>query len=343
MTSLQRLFKKDQPTVPAYDSGNGSVSSTSSLSSVDSQSNLSQERIISSNNVPNSNNSTKSQNKNESSTVDAKDSPASHGINTEEEMLESNKDILMNDKQIINPGKTKHPEIVTNAQESRNPALNNVNHEQEKTDVNKSWRTRLKPGITIDKPLSSDLLDPKPVNKVIGKFETPGNDCGNDSRSTVKIELTNKTPVRYESTNQIKVKLKSSNEKQTAAVENVETASSCENHARNELHHKGHNDNRAPELPQFVKEMIDSKAFPGDSVRFDVEYIGNPQPEVVWYFEEDVISESPRHIIQCTDSGTCSLIVKNVNEDDDGEYFCKIVNSSGEEMCSAELIVYGAI
>ena len=275
-------------------------------------------------------------------------SPALLGINTEEQVpeMDTNRFRYDLDIQTTNPGITKHSETVTNAQESRNSALKNVKSEEAKTDMSQSWRTKLKPGNSSEKSNPSTMLDPKPVNKLIGKFEIVGNkteNCGNENESITKIELTNRTPVRYESTNQIKVKLKSSNEIQTGAVNNVETASSCENHTRNELHHKGHNDIQAPESPHFVKEMIDSKAFPGDSVRFDVECAGDPRPEVLWYFEEDIISESPRHKIQSTDSGTRSLIIKDVNEDDDGEYFCKIVNSLDEQMCSAELIVYGAI
>lgn len=332
MTSLQRIFKKDLPTVPVYDSGNGSVSSSSSVSSVDSQSTLSST----------SNNSIKS--KNEISAVN-NNSAALLGINTEEQIPKkgTNRSIV-DEKQVTYPGIT-NSEVVTNAQELRNSALNNVNSDQAKTEFDQSWRTKLKPSNTSENN-EITLADPKPVNKVIGKLETAKNETenlGNESKSIAKVELAERTPVRYESTNQIKVKLKSSNEIQTDAVKNVETASSCENHTRNELHHKGHNDSHAPESPHFIKEMVDSKAFPGDSVRFDVECTGHPQPEVLWYFEDDIISESPRHIIQSTNSGTRSLIIKDVNEEDDGEYFCKIVNSSDEEMCSAELIVYGAI
>ena len=273
-----------------------------------------------------------------------KNGPALSSLNTEERIPEIDTNRLQDyDKQLTNPGNTDRNETVTNAQESRNSALN-VNSEQDKTDIQQSWRTNLKPANTSEKHQST-IGDAKPLNKLIGKFEATNNNdtCGNDNKSMVKMELSNRTPSKCESTNQIKVKLKSSNETQTHSVKNIEPASSSENHTRNELHQKGHNDIQDPEPPHFVKEMIDSKAFPGDSVRFDVECAGEPRPEVLWFFEEDIISESPRHIIQSTDSGTHSLIIKDVNEDDDGEYFCKIVNTSDDLMCSAELIVYGAI
>lgn len=327
MTSLQRIFKKDPPNIAAYDSGNGSVSSTSSMSSLDSQTNSSHKQVNPSDNV-----------------LDiAKDSfmnqsesniPAFEDINTEGKISQESKH-----------GMTKH-ETGLNSEELNHSALDFVTKEDEKIDSSTTLKIKSKPNKTFNKSLPYNVTNPRAVNQLIGKFETACNETENfkkDSKSIAKIELTSRTPARFESTNQIKVKLKSSSELHCTAMKIDETASSCENHDRNELHHSNHNDSRDSESPHFVKEMIDSKAFQGDSVRFDVEFKGNPGPEVVWYFEDDLVSESPRHVIQSLDSGTCSLIIKDVNEDDDGEYICKIVNSTGEETCSAELIVYGAI
>jgi hypothetical protein len=102
-------------------------------------------------------------------------------------------------------------------------------------------------------------------------------------------------------------------------------------------------DSRTKHLPVFKKEMVDSKAFPGDVVRFDVEFIADKNTNVSWYFEDELLIEDENHCVQQSGNGVCSLIIKNVCEDDDGEYMCKIMNSSGEETCSAELIVYGAL
>ncbi|KAL4216907.1 hypothetical protein ACF0H5_023367 [Mactra antiquata] len=101
--------------------------------------------------------------------------------------------------------------------------------------------------------------------------------------------------------------------------------------------------NRTKVGPKFCKEMVDSKAFPGDVVRFDVEFNGDKSTSAAWYFEDEVLHEDGRHSIQTSGDRTCSLIIKDVCEDDDGEYSCKITNQSGEDVCSAELIVYGAL
>lgn len=101
--------------------------------------------------------------------------------------------------------------------------------------------------------------------------------------------------------------------------------------------------NIAQGLSLFIKGMRNCKAFAGDVIRFDVTVSGELQPKITWFFEDDIILESPRHIIQHGEGGEYSLIIKNVNEDDDGEYSCKAENQHGEEICYAELIVYGAI
>lgn len=92
---------------------------------------------------------------------------------------------------------------------------------------------------------------------------------------------------------------------------------------------------------EFTKEMVDSKAFPGDAVRFDVEFKADANFSITWFFEDDVVAEDNRHNIQKSEKGS-SLIIKDVCEDDDGEYSCRISNMNSEETCSAELIVYGA-
>lgn len=97
----------------------------------------------------------------------------------------------------------------------------------------------------------------------------------------------------------------------------------------------------APAPPSFVKEMVDCSAFPGDVVRFDVRVTGQPAPKLHWSLEEDEVEADARHIVELGENGLCSLIVRHVTEDDEGEYSCRAVNSQGEAMCSAELSVYG--
>ena len=361
ITSLQRLFKKDPSNISSCDSGNGSVSSsTSSVSSSDSQSNLIQDHDNNTLSVPRLlppvQRKTEAHISRASDTEDtdiksnpgiSKQAHISRASDTEETDIKRNPGISnqahisrVSDKEETdikrNPGISNHLNNGPISQESNDSA----NDENRRTCVSSIWKTKLKPpAIVVEKPAPSIVNNSKPINQLIGKFETT-------KPKTEKLS-DNRTVPKTATSSQIKVRLKQPNDNlktEKTAPFSEKTASSCENCDKNQNTQKSHiNDDYTRELPHFVKEMVDSKAFPGDSVRFDVEFKGRPEAEVTWYFEEDTVLESPRHVIQCLDSGTCSLIIKDVSEDDDGEYFCKIVNSLGEDTCSAELIVYGAI
>ena len=338
ITSLQRLFKKDPSNISSCDSGNGSVSSsTSSVSSSDSQSNLIQDHDNNTLSVPRM--LPPVQRKTEAhisraSDMEETDITRNPGISNQAHISRASDTEETDIKR--NPGISNHLNNGPISQESNDSA----NDENKKTCVSSIWKTKLKPpAIVVEKPAPSIVNNSKPINQLIGKFETT-------KPKTEKLS-DNRTVPKNATSSQIKVRLKQPNDNLTTektAPFGEKTASSCENCDINQNTHKSHvNDDCTRELPHFVKEMVDSKAFPGDSVRFDVEFKGRPEAEVTWYFEEDTVLESPRHVIQSLDSGTCSLIIKDVIEDDDGEYFCKIVNSLGEDTCSAELIVYGAI
>ncbi|ESO99750.1 hypothetical protein LOTGIDRAFT_141651 [Lottia gigantea] len=91
--------------------------------------------------------------------------------------------------------------------------------------------------------------------------------------------------------------------------------------------------------PCFVKEMMDCEVFCGDVIRFDV-VISN-FTDVQWYYEDDLITQDKRHIIDFNEDGRCSLIIRQVTTEDDGEYTCTAVNKHGETSCYADLIVCG--
>ncbi|KAJ8319889.1 hypothetical protein KUTeg_001476 [Tegillarca granosa] len=96
---------------------------------------------------------------------------------------------------------------------------------------------------------------------------------------------------------------------------------------------------RTKNSPSFLKEMVDCKAFTGDVVRFDVTVSGDPQPDVCWYLEGAKINSDSRHTTT-NENGECSLIIKQVTVNDEGEYSCRAKNTQGEIKCCAELIIY---
>uniref|UniRef100_A0A8C8SS89 Myosin light chain kinase, smooth muscle n=1 Tax=Pelusios castaneus TaxID=367368 RepID=A0A8C8SS89_9SAUR len=66
---------------------------------------------------------------------------------------------------------------------------------------------------------------------------------------------------------------------------------------------------------------------------------GYPDPEVIWYKDDQSIKESRHFQIDYDEDGNCSLTISEVCEDDDAKYTCKAVNSLGEATCTAELMV----
>lgn len=66
---------------------------------------------------------------------------------------------------------------------------------------------------------------------------------------------------------------------------------------------------------------------------------GYPDPEVVWFKDDQPIKETRHFQIDYDEDGNCSLVISEVNGDDDAKYTCKAMNSIGEAVCTAELIV----
>lgn len=94
------------------------------------------------------------------------------------------------------------------------------------------------------------------------------------------------------------------------------------------------------QAPVFTKPMTRCKTCQGDVARFDVTVSGDPLPHVTWFFEDEEIISDTRHMLRSNEkTRSFSLNIRNVEEDDEGEYTCKAVNSLGESSCSAELIV----
>ncbi|XP_066477490.1 myosin light chain kinase, smooth muscle [Tiliqua scincoides] len=91
--------------------------------------------------------------------------------------------------------------------------------------------------------------------------------------------------------------------------------------------------------PYFTKTIQDIEVVEGSAARFDCKIEGYPDPEVIWYKDDQSIKESRHFQIDYDEDGNCSLTISEVCGDDDAKYTCKAVNSLGEATCTAELIV----
>lgn len=76
----------------------------------------------------------------------------------------------------------------------------------------------------------------------------------------------------------------------------------------------------------------------GDQAKFTCRTSGNPQPEVEWYKDDQLLEESPEVKFENQD-GCHSLIIKDVVLDDEAEYKTLARNPWGTASCTAELLV----
>ncbi|XP_041807381.1 myosin light chain kinase, smooth muscle isoform X3 [Chelmon rostratus] len=91
--------------------------------------------------------------------------------------------------------------------------------------------------------------------------------------------------------------------------------------------------------PTFSSVIRDVEVVEGSAARFDCKIEGYPDPEVVWYKDEQPIKETRHFQIDYDEDGNCSLVISEVSGDDDAKYTVKAVNSLGEATCTAELLV----
>ncbi|XP_041934296.1 myosin light chain kinase, smooth muscle isoform X1 [Alosa sapidissima] len=96
---------------------------------------------------------------------------------------------------------------------------------------------------------------------------------------------------------------------------------------------------RPPAPPTFTKVIRDVEVVEGSAARFDCKIEGCPDPDVVWYKDDQPIKETRHFQIDYEEDGHCSLVISEVCPEDDAKYTCKAVNSQGEASCTAELMV----
>ncbi|XP_052827439.1 titin-like [Octopus bimaculoides] len=90
--------------------------------------------------------------------------------------------------------------------------------------------------------------------------------------------------------------------------------------------------------PKFIRKLDDARVHKGRNVCFECTTLGDPQPEIKWYFKGKEIKSSDHYKIE-SDGKKHSLFVYDVHPDDEGEYTCKASNPKGELTSSAKLTV----
>eukprot|EP00070_Physeter_catodon_P030886 XP_028337780.1 striated muscle preferentially expressed protein kinase isoform X4 [Physeter catodon] len=95
------------------------------------------------------------------------------------------------------------------------------------------------------------------------------------------------------------------------------------------------------EAPRFESIMEDVEVGAGETARFAVVVEGKPLPDIMWYKDEVLLTES-NHVSFVYEENECSLVVLSAGSQDGGVYTCTARNLAGEVSCKAELAVHSA-
>ena len=90
--------------------------------------------------------------------------------------------------------------------------------------------------------------------------------------------------------------------------------------------------------PKFLRSLIDAEILSGTSVKFIVEVVGSPTPEVAWYKDAVLLVDSDKYRPE-SQGITYSLTVKDCKVGDGGVYKCVGSNPVGEVESAAVLTV----
>uniref|UniRef100_A0ABM5EUL5 Ig-like domain-containing protein n=1 Tax=Pogona vitticeps TaxID=103695 RepID=A0ABM5EUL5_9SAUR len=80
--------------------------------------------------------------------------------------------------------------------------------------------------------------------------------------------------------------------------------------------------------PKFTKNISDCASFVGTSARFQCQTAGSPKPAIHW-FRKGVLISGERYHMEESQEGCHSLLIRNLVQDDEGEYKCVATNKAG--------------
>ncbi|KAK9537940.1 hypothetical protein VZT92_005511 [Zoarces viviparus] len=93
--------------------------------------------------------------------------------------------------------------------------------------------------------------------------------------------------------------------------------------------------------PTFETIMEDLDVCAGETPCFAVVVEGKPVPDILWFKNDILLSESS-HYTFVYDDNECSLVVLNARPEDSGVYTCTARNLAGSVSCKAELTIHEA-
>lgn len=92
--------------------------------------------------------------------------------------------------------------------------------------------------------------------------------------------------------------------------------------------------------PEFILKLKDRSAVEGSTVRLACRAMGTPEPGFQWFKDGKPISSEGRFNISQSVSGF-TLVIKDCQVEDSGEYKCEATNKAGSVSTSAKITVTG--
>uniref|UniRef100_A0AC34QDW8 Ig-like domain-containing protein n=1 Tax=Panagrolaimus sp. JU765 TaxID=591449 RepID=A0AC34QDW8_9BILA len=80
--------------------------------------------------------------------------------------------------------------------------------------------------------------------------------------------------------------------------------------------------------PEFTVNLKDKEAKQQDRVTFECKVVGEPQPQIKWFKDNQQIFEESQKIIIETEEGIQRLVIEKAQTQDSGNYQCVAENSS---------------
>jgi len=93
-------------------------------------------------------------------------------------------------------------------------------------------------------------------------------------------------------------------------------------------------------VPIFVQDIVDARVCKGETVKFECGYSGTPTPDVVWYKNDKLVTNTKNVKVQYLENKT-SITVLSATSEDVGTYTCKATSDIGLAVTKAKLYVQG--
>ena len=90
-----------------------------------------------------------------------------------------------------------------------------------------------------------------------------------------------------------------------------------------------------------MKELHDVTVSERDTVTLEVVVSGNSPYELEWFKNAVDVTESERISLVKHDEGRFTLVIRDCEDDDTGEYYCVAQNEAGRVTCAGWLTVEG--